>query len=79
MRSSKLLIYGVLLGAVIWSNSVTADFLLDQADGWHSWQVDEPGTRQVVVRLDGGVPGDIRVSALKIRRCVRVSGRTAVQ
>lgn len=34
---------GVLLGAAAWSGSAVADVLPEDADGWHSWQVDEPG------------------------------------
>lgn len=101
MKLLKLLMYGALLGAVIWSGDSTADFLPTGADGWHTWQVDEPGastemccfawksgdrsregcnldgrsisfsgdgvcsaapgTVQVYVRLDDGVPEDIYV------------------
>lgn len=42
MRWSSLLLYGVLLGAVVWSESAAADLLPAKADGWHTWQVDEP-------------------------------------
>ena len=34
--------YGALLGAVIWSGDSPADVLPTGADGWHTWQVDEP-------------------------------------
>ena len=34
--------FGVLLGAAAWSGSAVADVLPEDADGWHSWQVDEP-------------------------------------
>ena len=43
MRLSSLLLYGVLMGAVVWSESSAADLLPGKADGWHTWQVDEPG------------------------------------
>ena len=33
---------GVLLGAVAWSGDSVADILPAGADGWHTWQVDEP-------------------------------------
>jgi len=42
MRLSKLLMYGVLLGAVTWSGNSAAEILPAGADGWHTWQVDEP-------------------------------------
>ena len=42
MRWLSFLLYGVLLGAVVWSESAAADLLLAKADGWHTWQVDEP-------------------------------------
>lgn len=101
MKFPKLLMYGVLLGAVIWSGNSAADILPTGADGWHTWQVDElgtstemccfawksgdrlregcnldgrsiafsdngdcsaaPGTIQVYVRLDDGVPDDMYI------------------
>ena len=42
MRFPKYLMYGVLLGAVTWSSASSADVLPTGADGWHTWQVDEP-------------------------------------
>ncbi len=33
---------GVLLGAVAWSGDSAAEILPTGADGWHTWQVDEP-------------------------------------
>jgi hypothetical protein len=42
MRLSKLLMVGVLLGAVAWSGDSAAGILSADADGWHTWQVDEP-------------------------------------
>ena len=33
---------GVLLGAVAWSSDSAAEILPAGADGWHTWQVDEP-------------------------------------
>jgi hypothetical protein len=107
MRLAKLLANGVLLVAVFCSNpanaeTLTADSLSAESDGWHTWQVDEPGastemccytwkrgskssgagcdldgnnisfsdgadcgavagTMQIYVRLDAGIPEDIRV------------------
>jgi hypothetical protein len=101
MKLLQLLMFGALLGAVIWSSDSAADILPTGADGWHTWQVDEPGastgmccfawksgdrsregcsldgrsisfsndgdcavapgTVQVYVRLDDGVPEDIYV------------------
>ena len=42
MRLSKLILWGVLLGAVAWSNAA-AEISPGKSDGWHTWQVDEPG------------------------------------
>jgi hypothetical protein len=39
----KLILCGVLMVAVVWSNALAADSLSISGDGWHSWQVDEPG------------------------------------
>jgi hypothetical protein len=101
MKLPRLLMFGALLGAVIWSSDSAADILPTGADGWHTWQVNEPGastgmccfasksgdrsregcsldgrsisfsndgdcavapgTVQVYVRLDDGVPEDIYV------------------
>ena len=101
MRPLKVFLYGVLLGAVFWGSTSEAEILSATADGWHTWQVDEPGastqmccftwkrgdksrqgcnldghsvsfsdsgdcaaapgTIQVYVRLDNGIPKDIRV------------------
>jgi hypothetical protein len=33
---------GVLLGTVAWSGNSAAEILPAGADGWHTWQVDEP-------------------------------------
>jgi hypothetical protein len=43
MKLPQLLMFGALLGAVIWSSDSAADILPTGADGWHTWQVDEPG------------------------------------
>jgi hypothetical protein len=43
MRPARIVLLGVLLGAIIWGSKATADILPDGADGWHTWQVDEPG------------------------------------
>jgi len=101
MRLAKLVLIAALLGATLWDSEATAEILPPQADGWHTWQVDEPGvssemccftwnrgnksrkgcnldansiafsdsgdcavapgTIQIYVRLDDGVPKDIRV------------------
>ena len=42
MRLNKLIMCGVLLGAVAWSNAA-AGISPGKSDGWHTWQVDEPG------------------------------------
>ena len=43
MRATKVILYGVLMGAVLWASTSEADVLSTSADGWHTWQVDEPG------------------------------------
>lgn len=39
----RLIIGGVLLGAAIGSNAFADVILPASANGWHTWQVDEPG------------------------------------
>ena len=41
--------YGVLLGAVAWSGDLAADILPADANGWHTWKVDEPGVPAIGV------------------------------
>ena len=43
MRPAKLLLLGALLGAALWGSPATAVVLSTDEDGWHTWQVDEPG------------------------------------
>ena len=43
MRPAKLLLLGAILGATLWGSQAKADILSAGADGWHTWQVDEPG------------------------------------
>jgi hypothetical protein len=43
MSLRKLIIGSALLGAVIWSGSSAGALLPANADGWHTWQVDESG------------------------------------
>ncbi len=107
MRPARILVYGGLLVAIFLGNPAKAEILSAEdlsadSDGWHTWQVDEPGastemccftwkrgskgrgagcnldgknisfsdgadcgavagTMQIYVRLDGGIPTDIRV------------------
>ncbi len=42
MRFANLILYCALLGAV-WSSEALAEVPSENADGWHTWQVDEPG------------------------------------
>ena len=53
MSLSKLLMYGVLLGAVAWSGDSAAEILPPDADGWHTWQIDEPSLESSDRPLDG--------------------------
>jgi len=43
MYPAKTLLVGVLLGAALWASNATAEILSTDEDGWHTWQVDEPG------------------------------------
>ncbi len=43
MRLGKLIMCGVLLGVVAWGRSAAGEILPADSDGWHTWQVDEPG------------------------------------
>jgi len=43
MLLRRLITCGALLGAVIWSGSTNGAIMPSHADGWHTWQIDEPG------------------------------------
>ena len=43
MRPFMSLLLGALLGATLWASEAAAEGLATDADGWHTWQVDEPG------------------------------------
>jgi hypothetical protein len=101
MRGLLVALYALLMGAAVLSSATADELLQPNADGWHTWQVDEPGvssemccftwkrgdnsrkgcnldgqsiafsdsgdcavapgTIQIYVRLDDGMPKDIRV------------------
>jgi len=101
MRALLLALWGLLMGAAVLSSATADETLHLDGDGWHTWQVDEPGassemccftwnrgdqsrkgcnldahsiafsdgpgcgvapgTMQVYVRLNSGLPKDIRV------------------
>ena len=101
MRALLVALYAILMGAAVLSSATADELLQPDADGWHTWQVEEPGvssemccftwnrgnksrkgcnldansiafsdsgdcavapgTIQIYVRLDDGVPKDIRV------------------
>ena len=42
MRLSNLITSVALLSAIVWSIA-SAEMDLGRADGWHTWQIDEPG------------------------------------
>ena len=42
MRLSRLFLYSLILAPLVWSTAV-ADIVATKSDGWHTWQVDEPG------------------------------------
>jgi hypothetical protein len=43
MRAALLTLYFLLMGAAVLSSATADEILHPQADGWHTWQVDEPG------------------------------------
>lgn len=43
MLLRRLIICGALLGAVVGSGSSSGAILSGDVDGWHTWQLDEPG------------------------------------
>ena len=43
MRPAKIVLLGALLGAALLGSNATAEVLSTDVDGWHTWQVDEPG------------------------------------
>ena len=42
MRLAKAMAAALVAALLVWSEPVAADIDLRRADGWHSWQVDEP-------------------------------------
>ncbi len=42
MRTSRLFLYSLLLVPLAYSTAA-ADIISDKSDGWHTWQIDEPG------------------------------------
>jgi hypothetical protein len=43
MRALLLTLYLLLMGAAVLSSATADELLQPNADGWHTWQVDEPG------------------------------------
>jgi hypothetical protein len=43
MRGLLVALYALLMGAVVLSSAAADELLQPDADGWHTWQVDEPG------------------------------------
>jgi hypothetical protein len=52
---------GALLAAVIWSGSTNGASISSQADGWHTWQVDEPGASTAMCCYSGMSRNDSRI------------------
>ena len=42
MRALIIVISVLLIGALVWSETSAGELLPTSADGWHTWQVDEP-------------------------------------
>jgi hypothetical protein len=43
MRALVVILYGLLMGSAVLSSATADELLQPDADGWHTWQVDEPG------------------------------------
>ena len=43
MRPARIIVLGVLVGAILLSSRAAAEIVPADADGWHTWQVNEPG------------------------------------
>jgi len=43
MRPARIILLGVLVGAILLSSRAAAEIVPADASGWHTWQVDEPG------------------------------------
>ena len=43
MRALLVALYAILMGAAVLSSATADELLQPNADGWHTWQVDEPG------------------------------------
>ena len=43
MRGLLVSLYALLMGAAVLSSATADELLQPEADGWHTWQVDEPG------------------------------------
>lgn len=44
MRTAGLVTIALLAAALIYGESTAAELLTADVDGWHTWQLDEPGT-----------------------------------
>lgn len=60
MRALIVVISVLLIATLIWSETSAGELLPTSADGWHTWQVDEPGTVQVYVKVVNGILKDVR-------------------
>ncbi len=43
MRALLVALYALLMGAAVLSSATADELLQPDTDGWHTWQVDEPG------------------------------------
>lgn len=63
MHALKALFLMLLIGTLAWNQPSSAEILPANANGWHTWQVDEVGAGvvQIYARMKNGVPVNIRV------------------
>jgi hypothetical protein len=43
MRALFVILYGLLMGVAVLTSATADELLQPDVDGWHTWQVDEPG------------------------------------
>ncbi len=43
MRAAFVILFGFLMGTAVLSGAAADELLRPEADGWHTWQIDEPG------------------------------------
>jgi len=67
MRALIVVISVLLIATLIWSETSAGELLPTSADGWHTWQIDEPGTVPIYVKVINGILKDVRVQGSNCR------------